>query len=53
MGIVKSRNQERSKPADLKAGDTKAGTLIAKDRYGNKFYENLEELPRKDRVHPP
>lgn len=29
------------------AGDTKAGTLIGKDRYGNKFYENLEEeLPR-------
>jgi hypothetical protein len=27
-------------------GDTKAGTLIAKDRYGNKYYENLEdELP--------
>lgn len=24
-------------------GDTKAGTLIAKDRYGNKYYENLEE----------
>jgi hypothetical protein len=28
------------------AGDTKAGTLIAKDRYGNKYFENLEdELP--------
>jgi hypothetical protein len=28
-------------------GDTKAGTLIATDRYGNKYYENLEEeLPR-------
>lgn len=28
-------------------GDTKAGTFIAKDRYGNKYYENLEqELPR-------
>jgi hypothetical protein len=27
-------------------GDTKAGTLIAKDRYGNKYFENLEdELP--------
>ena len=27
-------------------GDTKAGTLIATDRYGNKYYENLEqELP--------
>ncbi len=24
-------------------GDTKAGTLIAKDRYGNKYFENLEE----------
>lgn len=29
-----------------RAGDTKAGTLIAKDRYGNKYFENLEdELP--------
>ena len=28
-------------------GDTKAGTYIASDRYGNKYYENLEqELPR-------
>ncbi len=28
-------------------GDTKAGTLIGTDRFGNKFYENLaEELPR-------
>ncbi|KAF1985949.1 putative NADH-ubiquinone oxidoreductase subunit B17.2 [Aulographum hederae CBS 113979] len=31
-------------------GDTKAGTLIAKDKYGNKFYENLEEeLPLRTR----
>lgn len=30
------------------AGDTKAGTLIATDRFGNKYYENLEEeLPRE------
>jgi hypothetical protein len=28
-------------------GDTKAGTLIGVDRYGNKYFENLEEeLPR-------
>ena len=28
-------------------GDTKAGTLVATDLYGNKYYENLEEeLPR-------
>ena len=27
-------------------GDTKAGTFIAQDRYGNKYYENVEdELP--------
>jgi hypothetical protein len=26
-------------------GDTKAGLLIGTDRYGNKFYENNEELP--------
>ena len=24
-------------------GDTKRGTFIAMDRYGNKYYENLEE----------
>ena len=28
-------------------GDTKAGTFIGADRYGNRYYENLEEeLPR-------
>ncbi|KAL9108958.1 MAG: hypothetical protein Q9227_006354 [Pyrenula ochraceoflavens] len=28
------------------SGDTKAGTLIAQDRFGNKYYENLQdELP--------
>ena len=32
-------------------GDTKAGTYIATDRYGNKYYENQEEeLPRKEKV---
>jgi NADH:ubiquinone oxidoreductase subunit len=31
-------------------GDTKAGTLIGSDRYGNKYYENLEEeLPLRTR----
>jgi NADH:ubiquinone oxidoreductase subunit len=31
-------------------GDTKAGTFIATDRYGNKYYENLaEELPLRTR----
>ena len=24
-------------------GDTKAGTLIGKDKFGNTYYENLEE----------
>lgn len=29
------------------AGDTKRGTFIAMDKFGNKYYENLEEeLPR-------
>jgi len=33
--------------AEQCAGDTKSGTFIAKDNYGNKYYENLaEELPR-------
>lgn len=27
-------------------GDTKAGTLIGKDLYGNKYYENNADLPR-------
>ncbi|KAJ4367035.1 hypothetical protein N0V83_007565 [Neocucurbitaria cava] len=32
----------------FKVSDTKAGTFIAVDKYGNKYYENLaEELPRK------
>ena len=31
-------------------GDTKAGTYVASDRYGNKYYENLsEELPLRTR----
>lgn len=31
----------------MNIGDTKAGTYIATDRYGNKYYENQdEELPR-------
>ncbi|OAL66496.1 NADH:ubiquinone oxidoreductase 13.4kD subunit [Trichophyton rubrum] len=29
-------------------GDTKAGTLVAIDRYGNKYFENNEELPHHD-----
>ena len=37
-------------------GDTKAGTYIASDKYGNKYYENLEqELPRSslsDQIFP-
>ena len=37
---------------DADAGDTKAGTLIATDRYGNKYYENLEdELPCTNSLH--
>ncbi|EGD92586.1 NADH-ubiquinone oxidoreductase subunit [Trichophyton tonsurans CBS 112818] len=31
------------------AGDTKAGTLVAIDRYGNKYFENNEELPLRTR----
>ncbi|KAI0909931.1 NADH:ubiquinone oxidoreductase 13.4kD subunit [Ustulina deusta] len=30
-------------------GDTKAGTLIGTDRWGNKYYENGEELPLRTR----
>ncbi|KAJ5908434.1 hypothetical protein N7495_001116 [Penicillium taxi] len=31
-------------------GDTKAGTLIGTDRFGNKYYENVtEELPLRTR----
>jgi hypothetical protein len=35
-------------------GDTKAGTLVGKDKFGNTYYENLEEeLPRTHPSHPP
>ncbi|KAJ2901944.1 hypothetical protein MKZ38_001245 [Zalerion maritima] len=30
-------------------GDTKAGTLIGIDKFGNKFFENTEELPLRTR----
>lgn len=30
-------------------GDTKAGTLIGIDNFGNKFFENMEELPLRTR----
>lgn len=31
-------------------GDTKAGALVGTDRYGNKYYENMEEdLPLRTR----
>ena len=30
----------------LCAGDTKAGVLVGTDKFGNKFYEDPEELPR-------
>ncbi|RMZ85953.1 hypothetical protein DV737_g136, partial [Chaetothyriales sp. CBS 132003] len=34
----------------LYIGDTKAGVLVGQDRFGNKFYENLEEeLPLRTR----
>ncbi len=30
-------------------GDTKAGRLVGTDAFGNKYYENAEELPLRDR----
>ncbi|KAK0666420.1 NADH ubiquinone oxidoreductase subunit NDUFA12-domain-containing protein [Cercophora samala] len=30
-------------------GDTKAGTLVGVDKFGNKFYENMDELPLRSR----
>jgi len=30
-------------------GDTKAGVLIGTDKFGNKFYENMDELPLRSR----
>jgi len=30
-------------------GDTKAGVLVGRDRFGNKYYENNEELPLRTR----
>jgi hypothetical protein len=46
--VLKKLDKSYGRNIDLYAGDTKAGTLIGKDRFGNKFYENLEEeLPRR------
>ncbi|KAF3013690.1 hypothetical protein E8E14_001678 [Neopestalotiopsis sp. 37M] len=30
-------------------GDTKAGTFVGADRFGNKYFENSEELPLRTR----
>ncbi|KAK4250296.1 NADH ubiquinone oxidoreductase subunit NDUFA12-domain-containing protein [Corynascus novoguineensis] len=30
-------------------GDTKAGTLVGTDKFGNKFFENKDELPLRTR----
>lgn len=40
--------------ADAGAGDTKAGTLVGTDKFGNKYYENwTDELPcMAPRIHP-
>jgi hypothetical protein len=38
-----SPSDSRDWKLTIVAGDTKAGTLIAKDKFGNKYYENLEE----------
>lgn len=41
------KSDERRLWTDGTAGDTKAGTLIGTDKFGNKFYENMaDELPR-------
>ncbi|KAL9624619.1 MAG: hypothetical protein Q9160_001284 [Pyrenula sp. 1 TL-2023] len=38
----------------IKCSDTKAGTLIGTDRFGNKYFENLEEeLPPPHPLTPP
>lgn len=34
-------------------GDTKSGVLIGTDGYGNKYYENMEDLPRALNPHLP
>ena len=31
--------------ADGELGDTKAGKLVGVDKFGNKYYEDPEELP--------
>jgi NADH:ubiquinone oxidoreductase subunit len=36
-----------------KAGDTKYGQLVGTDKYGNKYYENTEELPCTNTRDPP
>ncbi|EAU30509.1 conserved hypothetical protein [Aspergillus terreus NIH2624] len=48
--IMATKCRERVTDASATTGDTKAGTLIGVDRYGNKYFENMEEeLPLRTR----
>merc|ERR1711988_1664066 len=44
-----ARSASRTTMRMVYIGDTKAGTLIGTDRAGNKFFENMEELPLRTR----
>ncbi|KAK7741932.1 hypothetical protein SLS62_010867 [Diatrype stigma] len=39
----------RTRTDDVVVGDTKAGTLIGTDRFGNRYFEDNEELPLRTR----
>jgi len=38
---------------DGRLGDTKAGKLVGVDKFGNKFFEDPEELPRTSKQPAP
>lgn len=48
--VGKSPSQARLMSLTTLQGDTKYGVLVGTDRYGNKYFENLEEdLPLRTR----
>ncbi|KAJ5562853.1 NADH-ubiquinone oxidoreductase subunit B17.2 [Penicillium sp. DV-2018c] len=50
VGFKDAAHQMQLTNNHVLAGDTKAGTLVGVDRWGNKFFENMEEeLPLRTR----
>ena len=47
--MVRSGSYRSYIPPNQPPGDTKAGTLMGTDRAGNKYFENMDELPLRTR----